>query len=203
MVSIEVFVVMRPGTGIPGESVPGSLHRRSRDGAERPGGWVDDGTDDGEPDEPDEPEWPTSAMELRGLLAAVVGTAFEAEWAALRGPSAVPLRDSEVPGTYEAHVKADNLSHRFMGALRANGFSAAQFPQLGGKIDARGEPMMILGGVSAQTAEEVITLLMSTKRARDSAREPVTEPAGIRPAAGADGAIGVTFGVELDGRDQV
>jgi hypothetical protein len=154
----------------------------------------------GKPD--DEGQWPGSQSELEAVLGAVVGRAFDAEWAALRGPSLMPVPDAVLPAMYAVHTDADDLGKRLMLALSEVGFTSAQFPQLVGKVNARGEAMLVLGGISAHTVEAMIVVLMIAKRASETGPAPVTDaPGKNRPASEAENAGGMTFGVELDGRE--
>lgn len=161
---------------------------------------MNDGAEQDKPN--DEQGWPTSQMELVALFGAVVGKAFEAEWAALGGPSAVPVGEGDLPGIYAGHVRGDGLRDRFAEAVSWLGLTAGAFPQLVGKVDARGKAILVLGGVSEETVDAMIAGWWAGKVARDGLEEPVRGAAENRSAStGGEAGAGVTFSVELDGRE--
>ena len=170
---------------------PGSLHcRRLGRRPERSGDRVDDAHGQRTPDGSD---WELSRAQLEEMFGPVAArTEFDAEWSVLGGPGMAPVRDSEVKALLVARRRANALSAELGAAFASRGFGPELLPQMSGRVDARGCPIVIIGGASEETAVRLIDFL----RAGQS-------PEAIRPAWDGPGSEGLVIGVELDGREAV
>jgi hypothetical protein len=157
---------------------------------DRPGG----GTGDG-------PGWPTSGIEMEALFGAVAGREFARDWAAYDGPDLVATGESDIDDLYAGDAAAEDVANRMSAALAGVGFTAQDFPQLHGRVNARGQGMLMMGGISLDTAEVVIAELVALRRRRRKRNRPAKSGREIRPAAESDGAAPLVIGVELEGRE--
>jgi hypothetical protein len=103
--------------------------------------------------------WPSSRAELDEVFGVVGRARFDAEWAALDGAGVTSLRGADMPALYATHQEAATLSDMLRVALRAHDLVGDDFPELCGKVDAQGRPMVVLGGVSAATVRRLIAVL--------------------------------------------
>jgi hypothetical protein len=144
--------------------------------------------------------WPRSGIEFEALFGAVAGREFARDWAAYDGPDLVATGESDIDDLYAGDAAAEDVANRMSAALAGVGFTAQDFPQLHGRVNARGQGMLMMGGISLDTAEVVIAELVALRRRRKRNR-PAKGGREIRPAAESDGAAPLVIGVELDGRE--
>ena len=114
----------------------------------------------GEPDE--SKSWPRSSSELDTVFGQV-GARFNAQWKALGGPPFQSVREADLDGLYNPHWKAEELRDQVQAALLARGLNAGDFPELCGKVDARGRPVVVLGAVNAATVGRLCAALLEPR----------------------------------------